>query len=176
MKLEKGYIQVYTGNGKGKTTAAIGQSLRAVGNDLRVYFVQFMKNFPYGEIRFLEQMAPSLTLKRYGTDDFVFKKTPPSNSLIKEMAAGLYEAEETMLNGSYDLIVLDEILVSVYFKIFTEERILEFLKRKPQRMEIILTGRYCPDSIIELADLVTNMTEVKHYYQKGVSARSGIES
>ncbi len=176
MKLEKGYIQVYTGNGKGKTTAAIGQSLRAVGNGLRVYFVQFMKNFPYGEVSRLEKMSPNLVLKRYGTDDFVFKKKPPSKALIQEMESGLRETEQKMLNESFDIIVLDEILVSIYFKIFSENRVLKFLKNKPSKTEIILTGRYCPEAIMELADLVTNMTEVKHYYQKGVSARRGIES
>jgi len=176
MILEKGYIQVYTGNGKGKTTAAIGQSLRAIGNDLRVYFVQFMKNFPYGEVKLLEKMAPNLVLKRYGTDDFVFKKTPPSRDLIQEVESGLEQTERVMLDKSFQVIVLDEILVSIYFKLINEQSVLEFLNKKPDQTEIILTGRYCPDSILELANLVTNMTEVKHYYQKGVSARRGIES
>lgn len=176
MKLEKGYIQVYTGNGKGKTTAAIGQAIRAVGNDLRVYFVQFMKNFPYGEVDMLKNLAPDMVLKRYGSDDFVFNKTAPSQALKQEMQSGLQEALRVMQEEDFQVIVLDEILVSIYFKLFTETEVLNFLKKKPIETEIILTGRYCPDSILELADLVTNMNEVKHYYQKGVSARRGIES
>lgn len=176
MKLDKGYIQVYTGNGKGKTTAAIGQSIRAIGNDLKVYFVQFMKDFAYSELNVLKNMAPDLVLKRYGTDDFVFSKTKPSQELIHEMQSGLEEALHVMQQKEYHVIVLDEILVSIYFKLFTEHEVLNFLKKKPDKTELILTGRYCPDSILEIADLVTNMNEVKHYYQKGVSARRGIES
>lgn len=176
MKLEQGYIQVYTGNGKGKTTAAIGQAVRAAGSGLNVYFVQFMKNYPYGEVKLLQNLSSHITLKRYGTDDFVFKKEPPSNDLIREMQKGLDEAEEAMCSTAFDLVILDEILVSIYFKLFTTERVLQFCKKKPKTVELILTGRYCPNPISDLADLVTKMNEVKHYYQKGVTARRGIES
>lgn len=176
MKLEQGYIQVYTGNGKGKTTAAIGQAIRAIGNELRVYFVQFMKDYTYGEVGLLQNLSPNLILKRYGTDDFVFKKTPPTPALIQEVQSGLAETEAAMLSGNYDLIILDEILVSIYFKLFTTDEVIRFLNKKPKNVEIILTGRYCPKPIEALADLVTKMNEVKHYYQKGVSARKGIES
>ncbi len=176
MKLEQGYIQIYTGNGKGKTTAAIGQAVRAAGSGLKVYFVQFMKNYPYGEVELLQNLSSHITLKRYGTDDFVFKKKAPSDELIREMQKGLDEAEEKMFSGAFDLIILDEILVSIYFKLFTTEKVLQFCKKKPKKVELILTGRYCPDTISDLADLVTKMNEVKHYYQKGVTARRGIES
>jgi len=176
MKLEQGFIQVYTGNGKGKTTAAIGQAVRAAGNDLTVYFVQFMKNYPYGEVKLLQNLSPHITLKRYGTDDFVFKKEAPSEDLIREMQKGLAEAEQAMLSSEFDLIILDELLVSIYFKLFSTERVIQFLKKKPKNVELILTGRYCPEPIIGMADLVTKMKEVKHYYQKGVRARRGIES
>lgn len=176
MKLEQGYIQVYTGNGKGKTTAAIGQAIRAAGNGLSVYFVQFMKNYPYGEVELLQTLSAHITLKRYGTDDFVFKKEEPSRELIREMRTGLTEAEEAMRSGTFDLIILDEILVSIYFKLFSVKTVLQFLKKKPKNVEIILTGRYCPEAISDRADLVTKMKEVKHYYQKGVRARRGIES
>lgn len=176
MTLDQGYIQVYTGNGKGKTTAAIGQAIRALGNGLKVHFVQFMKNYPYGELKVLENIHPNFTIKRYGTDDFVFKKMPPDEKLIAEMRNGLKDVEKMMLSGSRDIIILDEILVSVYFKIFNVQEIISFLKKKPKKVEIILTGRYCPEQIIRLADLITDMKEVKHYYQKGVSARTGIES
>lgn len=176
MKLEKGYIQVYTGNGKGKTTAAIGLELRALGSGLKVYVVQFMKNYPYGEVKLLESISENLVLKRYGNDDFVFKKEPPAPELISEMKSGLAEAENAMISEAFDIIILDEILVSIYFKLFSTNELLNFLKKKPEQAEIILTGRYCPQEIIDLADLVTKMKEHKHYYQKGVKARRGIES
>ncbi len=176
MKLEQGYIQIYTGNGKGKTTAAIGQAVRAAGSGLNVYFVQFMKNYPYGEVELLPNLSAQITLKRYGTDDFVFKKEAPSEDLCSQMEIGLKEAEKAMLSSVYDLIILDEVLVSIYFKLFSIKRVLQFLKKKPKNVEIILTGRYCPKAILDQADLVTKMDEVKHYYQKGVRARRGIES
>ncbi len=176
MKLEQGFIQVYTGNGKGKTTAAIGQAIRALGAGMRVYFVQFMKNYPYGEIKILETFGPQLVLKRYGTDDFVFKKQQPSSDLIKEMAGGLDEAKKAMLSGDYDLIVLDEILVSIHFKIFSVEDVINFLKEKPLYAEVVLTGRYSPEKINDLANLVSEVREIKHYYQEGILSRPGIDS
>jgi len=176
MKLERGFVQVYTGNGKGKTTAAIGQAIRAIGSGLRVYFVQFMKDFPYGELTLLKGLAPKLELHRYGTDTFVFRKQATGAALKAEMESGLNLAEKAMVSGQYDVIVLDEILVSIYFKLFSEKQVLTLMEKRPGNVELILTGRYAPDSIKKIADLVTDMKEVKHYYQKGVSARKGIES
>jgi len=135
-----------------------------------------MKDYPYGEVGLLQNISPNLILKRYGTDDFVFKKTPPSSALIKEVQSGLAATEVAMLSGNYDIIILDEILVSIYFKLFTTDTVIRFMKKKPNNVELILTGRYCPEPIEELADLVTKMREGKHYYQKGVRARRGIES
>ncbi len=174
--LKRGFLQVYTGNGKGKTTAAIGLTMRALGAGLQVYFVQFMKNFPYSELSILQSFRPQLQLKRYGNDAFVFKKQPPSDELIVQMKEGLNEALQAMLSQKFDMIVLDEVLVSIYFKIFTTDEILQFIRQRPPKVELILTGRYCPEEIIELADLVTEMKEIKHYYQQGVLARKGIES
>ncbi len=176
MKLEQGFVQIYTGNGKGKTTAAIGQAVRAVGRGLRVCFVQFMKDFPYGELSVLKQLAPQLELHRYGTDTFVFKKEPPSAALIAEMKQGLKTAEKALCSEEFDLVILDEVLVSIYFKLFTEEEVLAVVKKRPKKVELILTGRYAPDSLKKVADLISEIREVKHYYQKGVSARRGIES
>ncbi len=176
MKLKQGFVQIYTGNGKGKTTAAIGQAVRAVGRGLRVYFVQFMKDFPYGELSVLEQLAPRLELHRYGTDAFVFKKQPPSAELIAEMKQGLEATEAAMRSNKYDLVILDEVLVSIYFKLFTEKQVLSLVQKRPDRLELILTGRYAPESLKKVADLISEIKEVKHYYQKGVSARIGIES
>ncbi len=176
MKLKQGFIQVYTGNGKGKTTAAIGQAIRALGHGLKVYLTQFMKDYPYGELDMLKKFAPQIVLKNWGNDRFVFKRQPPSQSLIEEMNQGLEEARNAMLSLNYDLIILDEVLVSIYFKLFTKEQIIAFLKQKPARVELILTGRYCPKEIMDFADLVTEMVEVKHYFQRGFTARTGIEN
>ncbi len=174
--LSKGYVQVYTGNGKGKTTAAMGLSLRAIGAGLHVYFVQFMKNFSYSELSVLQSLQPNLTLKRYGNDQFVFKKQPPSKELIDEMHHGLQDARQALISKKYDLVILDEVLVSIYFKLFSIKDIVQLIKERPPTVELVLTGRYCPQEIIDLADLVTEMKEIKHYYQQGVLARRGIES
>ena len=175
-KLEKGFIQVYTGNGKGKTTAAIGQAVRAAGFGLRTYFVMLMKEFPYNEVKSLEKLKDFITIVQVGKDDFVYKKVPPPESEKGKIKDALAAAKVKMLSSEYDLIVLDEIFVSIYFGLIEKEDVIEFLSDKPQSVELILTGRYCPQEIIDKADLVTEMTEVKHYYEKGVLSRRGIES
>jgi len=176
MKLSQGYIQVYTGNGKGKTTAAIGQAIRALGAGLRVCMIQFMKDFHYSELNILENLSDQLTLYRFGDDRFVFKKEKPSAALRSEMQKGLQQARDIIRSGAYDLIILDEVCVSIYFHLLEENAVLELLNDKPAQVELILTGRYCPPSILERADLITTMQEERHYYQKGVLARKGIES
>jgi cob(I)alamin adenosyltransferase len=175
-KLDKGFIQIYTGNGKGKTTAAIGQAVRAAGYGLRTYFVMFMKEFPYNEVKSLEKLKDLITIVQVGKDDFVYKKVPPSELEKLKIKNALDTTKTKMLGGKYDLIVLDEIFVSIYFGLISKEEILSFIAEKPQTVELILTGRYCPQKIIDKADLVTEMKEVKHYYEKGVLARRGIES
>ncbi len=174
--LEKGYTQVYTGNGKGKTTAALGQALRAAGFGLKSYIIQFMKEYPYSEINSLKNLNEWITIEQSGKDDFVYKKQLPSEEEKSKAREALKNAEDKMLSGNYNIIILDEVLVSIYFKLFTEEEVLSFIEKKPDNVELILTGRYCPDSIINKADLVTEMKEVKHYYSKGVLSRKGIES
>ena len=175
-KLDKGFIQVYTGNGKGKTTAAIGQAVRAAGFGLRTYFVMFMKEFPYNEVKSLKKLEEFITPVQVGKDDFVYKKVPPSDEEKSKIKNALNEAKTKMLSGEYELIVLDEILVSIYFGLINKEEVIAFINEKPDDVELILTGRYCPQEIIDKADLVTEMKEVKHYYEKGVLARRGIES
>lgn len=175
-KLNKGYIQIYTGNGKGKTTAAIGQALRAAGFGLKTYIVQFMKEFPYNEVKSLNNLKEWITIEQFGGDEFVYKKEPPGKSEIDKVRRGLAKAKAKMLSGKYDIIILDEVCVSIYFGLFSDEEILTFIKQKPENVELILTGRYCPDKLLDKADLVTEMNEVKHYYQDGVTSRKGIES
>jgi cob(I)alamin adenosyltransferase len=175
-KLNKGFIQIYTGNGKGKTTAAIGQAVRASGAGLKTYFVQFMKDYPYSELEGLAALKKYITVVQIGKDDFVLKKTPPNKTEIKIAENGLITAKEKMLSGKFDIIILDEVCVSIYFGLFKTIDILNFLKLKPENVELILTGRYCPQELIDAADLVTEMKEVKHYYKNDVPERKGIES
>ena len=176
IKLDKGFTQIYTGNGKGKTTAAIGQAVRAAGYELKSYIVQFMKEFPYNEQNSLKHLSEWITIEQFAGDDFVYKKEPPGKKDIDKARRGLATAKAKMLSGKYDLIILDEVCVSIYFGIFSDEEILTFMKQKPENVELILTGRYCPDNLMDKADLVTEMKEIKHYYQDGINARKGIES
>lgn len=175
MKLKRGYIQVYTGHGKGKTTAAIGLAVRALGAGLRVFMVQFMKNYPYSELNILSALN-NFTLQRFGNDDFVLAKESPSPELLAEIKQGMRSVKDAFLSNRFDMIILDEICVANYFKLMRAEEVIELIQNKPAHVELILTGRYCSEEIIELADLVTTMQETRHYYQKGIPARKGIES
>jgi len=174
--LSKGYIHIYTGNGKGKTTAAVGQCIRAIGAGLNVLFVQFMKDYPYSELKVLEKMVPQLTIHRYGNDTFVLEKRKPDQLILEEVDSGLDETLKLMKKGKFDLVVLDEICVSIYFGLLDVGKVGEFLEQKPEKTELILTGRYCPESLLQKADLVTEMREIKHYFNAGIRARKGIES
>jgi len=175
-KLKQGFIQIYTGNGKGKTTAAIGQAVRAAGFGLKTYIVQFMKEFPYNELNSLKHLSKWITIEQFGGDEFVYKKEPPGKEELEKAKKGLSSAKGKMLSGEFDIIVLDEVCVAIYFGLFKTDDILNFIKEKPANVELILTGRYCPAELIEKADLVTEMKEVKHYYEKGITSRRGIES
>ncbi len=174
--LKEGFVQVYTGNGKGKTTAAIGQAVRAAGAGFRTYMIQFMKEYPYSEINSLKTLEEWITIEQKGNDDFVYKNKLPSSEEILVAREALKKAENIMLSGAFEIIILDEVLVAVYFKLLTTGEIVSVIKNKPKEVELILTGRYCPREIEELADLVTEMKEVKHYYLKGILSRKGIES
>ncbi len=175
-KLKQGFVQIYTGNGKGKSTAAIGQAVRAAGFGLKTYIAQFMKAYPYNELNSLKHLSEWITIEQFGGDDFVYKKELPGKEELEKANKGLQIAREKMLSGEYDLIILDEAIVSIYFKLIETKDLVEFIKAKPKNVELILTGRYCPEELIDLADLVTEMKEVKHYYQKGITSRRGIES
>jgi len=175
MKLEKGYIHVYTGNGKGKTTAALGLAMRSAGYGLKTYFLMFMKSFPYSEKKAIIKLSDNITLSACGHDEFVFKKEEPSTELINEISLALDNAKNAMLSGEFDIIILDEILVSIYFKLLEEEKLISFINEKPNNVELVLTGRYATETIIKLADLVTEMKEIKHYYSKGILSRNGID-
>lgn len=173
-KLERGIVQVYTGNGKGKTSAAFGLALRAIGRGLKVYVIQFIKGgFDYGELYVVDKL-PNFRLKAFGRGRFVTEK-PPGKEDIKLAQEALQLAKEVVKSGKYDIVILDEINVALNLKLIKIEEVLELIKNKPKHVELVLTGRYAPDEIIEAADLVTEMKEVKHPYNKGFQARKGIE-
>jgi len=170
---ERGTIQLYTGDGKGKTTAALGAALRAVGHGKRVVIIQFMKGRLYGELEAAKSLA-GLAIEQYGRDEFVDPKTPAAvdRNLAEE---GWRRAEELAREGGVDMLILDEINVAVSFGLIELERVLSFMREKPDRLELILTGRYAPGEMIDLADTVTEMREIRHHYKGGVPARKGIE-
>ncbi len=172
-KLSKGYVQLYTGDGKGKTSAALGLALRAAGHGLRTYIGQFMKGQSYGELTTVADM-PAITIEQYGDVRCIHREEVTSNHL-DQARRGLARAREQMLSGDYDIVVLDEINISIWFGLLSEAEVLAFLDERPADVEVILTGRRAPQALINRADLVTEMCEVKHYYQQGVMARDGIE-
>ena len=173
-KLEKGLVQVYTGDGKGKTSAAFGLALRAIGRGLKVYIIQFIKGgFDYGELYVVDKL-PNITLKAFGRGKFVTQQ-PPSEEDVRLAEEALQLAEKTIKSGEYDLVILDEINVALNLKLISLEKVLELIKGKPKHVELVLTGRYAPKEVIEAADLVTEMREVKHPFKKGCQAREGIE-
>jgi len=171
----KGYIQVYTGNGKGKTTAAFGAALRAAGQGLKTYIGQFLKGRNYGELAVIDKLTPWIEVEQFGRKGFIHVTKDPDVLDFQKAKSGLQKCLAAMVSGKYHIIVLDEVNVALHFKLITEKDIHDFLDKKPENVEVILTGRYAPDSIVERADLVTEMKEIKHYYQKGVKARRGIE-
>ena len=172
--LERGCTQVYTGNGKGKTTASLGLALRAVGRGLRVCVFQFIKGGgPYGEHLIAEKLAPLFTIIQTGRPGWVNTSDISEDRRVAQNA--LEQARSLLSSGEYDLVILDEINGAVGFGLVDVEQVLELIRLKPDTVELVLTGRNAHERIIEAADLVTEMREIKHYYKAGVPARTGIE-
>ncbi|MFC1924948.1 cob(I)yrinic acid a,c-diamide adenosyltransferase [Chloroflexota bacterium] len=169
-----GLLEIFTGDGKGKTSAALGVVLRALGHGLRVHVIYFMKgDYPYGEQKILSQL-PNVSFATFGQLDFV----DPANVKPEEREQArqaLEEAQRSLLSDEYDLLVLDEVNVAIAWKLVDLEKVIELIKQKPDKLELILTGRYADEKLIELADLVTEMIEVKHPYRKGIMSRKGID-
>ena len=167
-------VEVFTGDGKGKTSAALGIALRALGHGLRVCIVYFMKgDFPYGEQKVLSQLQ-NMTFVKFGQLSFV----DPNNikgEEKEEARKALDTARKAMLSSDYDVVILDEINVAAAWKLIDLNEVIKLIQEKPEKVELILTGRYADDKLIELADLVTNMTKVKHPYDKGILSREGID-
>ena len=169
----KGYIQIYTGNGKGKTTAAFGLALRAVGAGLKVYIAQFVKGVDYSDLNSVKRLSDSITLRQFGLGFFVNRE--PDKEDIRVAREGLKEVQEIMCSGMYDLVILDEANIATHYNLFSVEDLLDFMRAKPESVELVITGRMADPQVIESADLVTEMKEIKHYYHNGVEARIGIE-
>ncbi|MBM4285584.1 MAG: cob(I)yrinic acid a,c-diamide adenosyltransferase [Deltaproteobacteria bacterium] len=173
-KLEKGYIQVYTGDGKGKTTCALGLAFRAVGQGFKVFVVHFMKGRDTGESKAALRLAPDLTLQFFGKAGFVNLKSPSPDDLAQVQDAWAL-ARDVIEAGVHDLVVLDEFNLALAYRLISLEEALAVLRARPPHVEVVLTGRQAPPEVIEMADLVTEMRPVKHYYQAGVRSRAGIE-
>lgn len=168
-----GLVQIYTGNGKGKTTAALGLALRAAGHGLWVYFGQFMKGVPYGELSALAQI-PSVRVRQFGAGRWTHPERVTAED--RTMAQlGLRECAEMLHSGQYDVVVLDEINVAAAWGLLPVDQVVDLISTKPPRVELILTGRYVPEEMLSLADLVTEMSEIKHPFSSGIASRRGIE-
>lgn len=171
----RGYVHVYTGNGKGKTTAALGLAFRAMGRGLRSYIAQFMKGIEYGELAAAKQVAPWIIIDQFGGDIRDCVNPQYSDADVTLARNGLKRAEREMLSGEYRIVILDEINVAGYYNLVTIPDVLRFIGKKPHGVELLLTGRYAAEEIINAADLVSEIQEVKHYFQQGILARDGIE-
>lgn len=176
--MKEAYVQVYTGNGKGKTSAAIGLTIRALGAGLSVFFGQFIKGMRYSEIEVLETLSSvlgknRLVIKQFGRGCFIIRD--PEQEDIDAAKEGLMEAKRAMLSKSFDLLILDELNVAIKTGLLSEAEVIDLIDSRPSTVELVITGRYATDAVIEKADLVTEMKPVRHYYDKGVEARNGIE-
>jgi len=169
----RGCVQVYTGDGKGKTTAALGLIVRALGAGFRVALVQFLKKGDYSEIRALRRFEPQLSIYQFHSGGFVRGK--PDAAVRRAVAEGWLRARELMESGAFQLVVLDEINVVLSLGLLSSEEVISALRARPSWVEVVLTGRKAPEEVLKFADLVTEMRKIKHYYDRGLSARPGIE-
>lgn len=169
----KGYIHVYAGDGKGKTTAALGLAIRAAGAGMRVFIAQFLKSGEYSEHKALSRFSDLIKIKQYGRGCLIHGT--PEEEDIKAASNGLNEVKQIINSGAYDLVVLDEANIATYYNLFKVDDLLEVIRSRPSHVEIVITGRMADQRLIEQADLVTEMKEIKHYYKQGVAARPGIE-
>ncbi|MCK4320342.1 cob(I)yrinic acid a,c-diamide adenosyltransferase [Candidatus Bathyarchaeota archaeon] len=174
-RLEKGLTQIYTGNGKGKTSAALGLALRAIGWGFKVHMIQFIKggDFKYGELHIIKQL-PDFKTRAFGRGRYI-TEDPPLEEDVKRAEKALKFARKIVNSGEYDIVILDEINVALHLKLIKTDKVVELIKQKPKHVELILTGRYAPSEVIEVADLVTEMREIKHPYAQDIHGRKGIE-
>lgn len=171
--MDKGYVHVLTGDGKGKTTAAIGLAVRAAGSGLKVFFAQFIKSGEYSEIKAFRRLDDLITVEQFGLGRFASRNPRPED--ITAAQTGLKRVRSLMADDTYDMMILDEISVAVKVGLISANDLLGLIVNKPRRLELIITGRYASPRVIENADMVTQMKARKHYYNSGVRARVGIE-
>jgi cob(I)alamin adenosyltransferase len=169
----EGYLQVYTGNGKGKTTAAIGLAIRTAGAGLQVFFAQFVKDKQYSEIRALAQFEDRITVRQYGRGRFMTRTAEEQD--IETAHEALSEIRRIISSGDFRVVILDEAAIALHYGLFTINELLNVIVPANLNCKVVITGRYAPPELIEAADLVTEMRDVKHYYTQGVHARKGIE-
>jgi len=169
----QGYVQVYTGDGKGKTTAAIGLAVRAAGAELKVFIAQFLKMGDYSEIKSLKKFSENITVEQFGRGRFRQGKPLPED--VESAERGLEKAKSVMNSGEYDVVILEEANIAVWKGLFSEQDLLDIIDAKPMDVELVITGRGATPKVIKRADLVTEMKRIKHYYYKGVRGRVGIE-
>lgn len=172
--MDKGYVQVYTGDGKGKTTASLGLAIRAAGAGLKIYIGQFLKKGGYSELTALERFSDVITIEQFGTGEYIIGA--PKHEDVEAGKKCLAALKQAMLSGKYDVVVMEEAGVAQKFGIIAAEEILDMIRQRPDGVELVITGRGVSQAVMDAADLVTEMREVKHYYQKGVMARKGIEN
>ena len=170
--MTQGFIHIYTGNGKGKTTAAFGMALRAAMTGRNVFIGQFVKSMKYSETK-IEHLLKNIRIKQFGRGCYIKEKIERID--IEMTVNGLNECDRLMQSGDYDLVILDEILIALHFQFITIADVLQVLENKHPDTEVILTGRYAPQELIDRADLVTEMKEIKHYYTQGVLSREGFD-
>lgn len=165
-------VHLYTGNGKGKTTAALGMAIRAAGAGKRIFIAQFVKGMQYSELASLLRF-PEIELQQFGLDCFIVNE--PGQNDIDAARAGLNTLNEKILSAGFDMYILDEVCIALHYHLFSVDELLQIIHLKHVDAELILTGRYAPPELYEIADLITEMNEVKHYFHKGITARRGIE-
>ncbi len=173
--LERGLVQLYTGNGKGKTTAALGLALRAAGAGLRTLIVQFMKGQHYGELDAVKGLGELIVIEQYGSTRFCMPDGKNFEEHYRYARQAVERARRALIDNSYSILILDEIVTALLFKLVSIDEIKEMIRSKPADKELVLTGRGAPQELADMCDLVTEMKEVKHYYGAGVEAREGIE-
>jgi cob(I)alamin adenosyltransferase len=171
--MKKGFIQVYTGNGKGKTTAAIGLAIRAAGAGLKVYFCQFLKGRPTSELKILNKLRSHITVQRSGRKAFVIS---PVQGDFDDARKAFSKVSKVIKDGKYNVVILDEINNAIAINLIEINELIDIISSKPPHVEIVLTGRDIPAEIAKIADLMTEMKEIKHYYSRGIKARKGIET
>lgn len=171
--MRRGFVQIYTGNGKGKTTAALGLAMRARGAGLKIYLGQFIKKGAYSEIKAVRRFHPDIIIRQYGSGRFIRDKPGPAD--IRCAQKGLNDLSRAMISGKYDLVIADEIICAVNAGLISAEDVLYLIDKKPAVVELVLTGRNAPRQIMKRANLITEMRKIRHPFDKGIGGRRGIE-